>query len=98
MTVLNFTGYNLPASTEQALRMYVDEGYRPGGFLCAVLNNNLFRAVSQADTENRAALADIVKFIYNRCPQRCHGDTYDSDKYVDRVDEYCHFVRGEERA
>lgn len=96
MTALIFTGYNLPATTEHALRLYIDEGIRPGGFLCAVLNDQLFRAVSQADSENRAALADIVKFIYNRCPQACWGDDYDDDKYVDRVDQYCHFVRENE--
>ncbi len=70
---LDFSGYNIPAHTQGALTRYVTQGCLPGGFLTAVLANDLIGAVSQADEQNRAALAEIVKFIYNRLPSAAQG-------------------------
>lgn len=71
---LDFQDYdNVPEHTQGALARYVEDRLPPGGFLEAVLTNDLLRAVSRADTWNKAALADIVRFVYNRCPAGCHG-------------------------
>lgn len=72
--MLDTDGYNIPGHTRVALSAYVEEGIIPGGFLTAVLCNDLFGAVARADALNAACLVDICKFIYNRLP----GDTWGS--------------------
>ena len=64
---------DVPVHTQGALLRYLENGYRPGDFLTAVLSHDLFGAVAHADGENQLALAAIVKFIYNYCPGNCHG-------------------------
>lgn len=71
---LDFTDYDdVPQHTQDALARYVEDRLEPGGFLQAVLTNDLFRAVSRADIVNQQRLPAIVRFIYNRCPMGCHG-------------------------
>ena len=57
----------------QALRAYADHGVEPGGFLTAVLENNLMEAVSRADNYNVRGLYEICCYVYNRLPSNCHG-------------------------
>ncbi|MCA1800188.1 MAG: hypothetical protein LC650_02735 [Actinobacteria bacterium] len=75
MAYLDFTGYNIPSHTQGSLERYAAQGIAPGGFLTAVLTNNLFGAVSRADDYNLEALTEIVRFVYNRMPMSCHGST-----------------------
>ena len=79
---LNFEGYDLPWHTRDALVRYVEQGVYPGGFLTAVLCNELFLAVAHADSENQRALADIVKFIYNRVPTGAWGSAQATRDWV----------------
>ena len=57
----------------EALRNYVERGHRPGGFLCAVLRNDLVDAVCRADPDNFGGLKQIVLWIYNDAPAKCWG-------------------------
>lgn len=70
---MNFGNYNIPDLTQDALTRYVEHGIKPGGFLTAVLSNDLFGAFSRADPLNAAAMQDIVKFIYNELPAGAWG-------------------------
>lgn len=54
---------NIPEHTKYALDLWVNDHLPTGGFLEAVINNNLEVAVARADDENRVALADIVVYI-----------------------------------
>lgn len=63
----------VPIHTMGAIRRYVDEGIPTGHFLAAVFSNDLFGAFGKADLENRAAMFDIVSWIYNNEPGGCHG-------------------------
>ena len=45
----------------------------PGGFVTAVLSNDLFEACGRADTQNSAQLDLICRFIYNNIPRGCYG-------------------------
>jgi hypothetical protein len=63
----------IPAHTKAALDRYVEHKILPGGFLMKVLSNDLFGAVGQADSENAAALPDIVRYIYNQLPANAWG-------------------------
>lgn len=61
----------LPEHMQGAAQRYVEKGLPPGDFLTAVIENNLFLAVSHADEENQKALATWVKFFYNEAPGNC---------------------------
>lgn len=63
----------IPAHTKMALNNYVENKYSPGGFLWAVLSNDLFGAVGLADKQNREALSEIVSYVYNYLPSNSWG-------------------------
>jgi hypothetical protein len=82
----------IPSHTKAALDRYVNQKYLPGGFLMAVLSNDLFGAVGRADSENLAALPDIVKYVYNQMPANSWGSQelvykFVEDAFYNRVKE-----------
>lgn len=60
-------------STVGSLARWVFKGIEPGGFLTAVLQNDLFTAVNRADARNAVALKDTVILLFNYCPTGCYG-------------------------
>lgn len=52
---------------------YVEHGVPPGGFLLAVLENNLKEAFIRADEENRIDMFEIVRYLYNEVPHAAQG-------------------------
>ena len=100
--MLDFSGYEgIPEHTKYSLSLYVEEGYFPGGFLKAVLCNNLMDAIGHADSENLAALPDIARYVYNRIPCGVWGSEdkmgeYSTNKLYERLGkETLDFVHGE---
>jgi len=73
---------NISEYTLGALRRYVDDKLQPGGFLTAVLENDLFGAFARADHLNQVTMFQIVKHIFNNEPSGCHG-------YKGVVEEWC---------
>jgi len=63
----------VPLLVLDSLDRYVQHHIQPGGFLTAVLENNLKEALGRADSQNRYALFDIVMYIYNEIPFQCWG-------------------------
>lgn len=57
----------------RALGRYVLHGIAPGGFLLAVLENDLMEATERADQENLRNLPAYAAFLYNEVPGSCHG-------------------------
>ena len=64
---------NIPELTLGGLDRYVNNKIAPGGFLTAVLCNDLFGAFAKADNWNQAAMFDICRYIYNDLPSVCWG-------------------------
>lgn len=64
---------DIKQSTLGALHRYAEEGIPTGGFLRAVLSNDLREAFGRADMENRATLYEIVSYCYNELPGSCWG-------------------------
>jgi hypothetical protein len=64
---------NIPKYTIEALDRYVKQKIRTGDFLYAVLTNDLFGAVGKSDMNNRKAIQDICKYVYNHIPGSCWG-------------------------
>lgn len=64
---------NIPDRTLQTIKDYINHGWEPGDFVRAVLENNLALSFGRADEENREALFEIVKFVWNEIDSLCWG-------------------------
>ena len=64
---------DITAETREALDRYINDHLEPGGFLYAVLCNDLKEACARADVRNRYAIWHIVNHLYNNCPSTCWG-------------------------
>jgi len=63
----------VPEHLRDGLNRYVWWGIPVGGFLRAILGNDLRKSIVTADSESLAAIRDIVIFIHNALPSNCHG-------------------------
>lgn len=83
--------WGVPPETLSSLKRYIEQGVEIGGFLRAVLENDLFGAVNRADFANGIALLNIVRFIFNTLPYQCHGSHEKVEDWLDR--EWRTYVR-----
>ena len=58
---------------KEALEAYIATGRHPGGFLNAILCNDLMEAVARADESALDNLPHIVSWLYNEVPISCWG-------------------------
>ena len=72
---MDFDKYHIPLRMRSSISDYVNERGPVGGFLTAVLENNLKEAVAYADDLNSLLLPNYVRFFYNECPAACWGST-----------------------
>lgn len=72
--------YNTPDSSKieqrfkESIDRYVSQRIPTGGFLMAVLENNLVEAIGTADTEAMDNIRHIVCYLYNEVPSNCWGN------------------------
>jgi hypothetical protein len=59
--------------TGSAIDRYINDHLPPGGFLSAVICNDLKEAVSHADDFNMRNIPAIVAYFYNNAPGNCWG-------------------------
>ena len=67
---------------KESLDRYANDHLATGGFLRAVLANDLAGAVGRADLDNTFALVDIVRYIWNQLPSECHGSYEAVDRWL----------------
>ena len=67
----DFSG--IPAYMHAPLREYLLAGKRPGGFVTAVLENDLMTAIGRADPDNLKSLQKYVRLLHNYLPVRSYG-------------------------
>lgn len=65
-----------------SLEAYVNSRIPTGGFLHAVLSNDLQRACMKADDINKHLLFEIVSYIYNNLPMGCYGSPEKVEKWL----------------
>lgn len=63
----------VPDGIRESLARYVDHGTPLGGFLQAVIANDLVGAASRADRANAGALAAIATVVNSALPITCWG-------------------------
>lgn len=64
---------NISEGIKQSIDKYVAHRIEPGGFVRAVLENDLKGAFGKADRYNRNNMFEIVKYCYNEIPYTCWG-------------------------
>lgn len=81
----------------RALRRYADEKIETGGFLRAVLENDLKGAVDAADWGNRAALSQFVIYCFNKIPAVSWGSPAKVEKWLEkgREERASHYGKAE---
>jgi hypothetical protein len=65
----------LPEHMRDVARGYVERGYPPGGFLRAVLANDLVGAFGRADGPNAHCMGDWATWLFNEAPSACWGSS-----------------------
>ena len=83
----DFENSGVPEHTQGALMRYVNDGLHPGGFLTAVITNDLIGAVTRADRWNLDALPSIVMFMLNAMPAASIGSTENMEQWLRLVIE-----------
>ena len=73
MSRFNVDYSKLPEHMRAGAEGYVERGEEPGGFLFAVLCNNLVDAFGKADETNFARLSDWAEWLWNEAPSTCWG-------------------------
>jgi hypothetical protein len=82
-----FRQFYIPERMMGGLTRYVDHGIEPGGFLTAVISNDLKEAVSRADDENLAKLPAYVAWLYNEAPRGCWGSRENMQRWMESFRE-----------
>jgi len=77
----------MKGSTKIGIDNYVKHRLPPGGFLYAVLANDLKGAFRKADYENLRDLGEIVYYCYNNIPEVCWGSREKVQKWIENKKE-----------
>lgn len=72
---------------KSAIDLYSTNGVPTGGFLRAVLANDLMEAMGRADEENRLDIFEICQYVYNDIPANSHGSYKKVDDWMERKQE-----------
>jgi len=65
--------WRIKPDTMAEIRRYVEHRIPPGGFVHAVLANDLYRACAKADDVNRELLCDVADYVESHLPMACRG-------------------------
>lgn len=74
----------LPEHMRSPARDYVERGVRPGGFLTAVLSNDLKEAFGRADHINFQFMSDWVGWLVWNCPSGAQGSPEKVAAWIER--------------
>lgn len=77
--------YEVPSHLRPGLERYIKDGIRPGGFLSAIIANDLREAVLRAATvATFESILGIVKFLCFECPDPSHGSPEKFEAWINR--------------
>lgn len=72
----------------KALYGHIEHGHPTGGFLYAVLSNDLKESIARADVDSRLAMFNVVEFLYNFAPDPCWGSPEKVKTWQEKCREY----------
>jgi hypothetical protein len=74
--------HGAPPKVVDAIKRYVDSRLPPGGFVTAVLANDLRESLVRADHINRHYIREIVTYCWNEIPASCWGSYEKVDMWL----------------
>jgi hypothetical protein len=81
-----FQDRSVPEHDHGSLVRYILDGVIPGGFLQAVLSNDLREACARADDQNLFAIPVIVAWLYNYAPANCWGSKLHMETHAGAIE------------
>ena len=88
-----FQEFYIPERMMVSIKRYIEDKCPPGGFLTAVIENNLSDAVGRADGENLRNLPAFVAYFYNKAPADCWGSPEKMNRWlapgIKEIEGYC---------
>ncbi|MGV9205606.1 MAG: hypothetical protein ACOC44_16465 [Promethearchaeia archaeon] len=75
--------YHIPDYMVKGLVDYIVYGKSPGGFLNALLRGDLFLVFAIADSNNKNAIENYVRFLHNVPPSICYGNDEKIIKWIE---------------
>ena len=70
---LKMSEYGIPKYMHDSIINYYENGWSPGSFLEAIINNDLREAVGRADDTNIDCLKAYIMWFYNQAPSGTWG-------------------------
>lgn len=77
-----FKDFHIPERMMSSIKLYINERVEPGGFLTAVIQNNLKEAVGKADEENIGNIPAFIVYFYNEAPAACWGSLENMEAWL----------------
>ena len=77
----------IPEHMMDAIDRYVDHGINPGGFLTAVICNDLAGAFQAADHINKPIIEEYMWYFWNDTPSPCWGSEAKMRVWIERQRE-----------
>jgi len=74
---------NIPVYMRKPLVVYLIDGYRPGGFLAAVISNNFKEVCGRADDTNRNFLVSYAYVMVHGLPAHAQGSDERYEKWIE---------------
>lgn len=72
----------LPEGLRDGVKLYIEDGIKPGSFLTAVVCNDLKESFGRADENSIRRMFDIVSFFYNEVPLNCWGSKKNMETWM----------------
>ena len=72
------------SSMATGVKLYLEHGIKPGGFLTAIICNDLFGAITRADMLNIELIADWVFFFHNHAPSGSYGSEKIMNDWIEK--------------
>lgn len=63
----------LPEHLRTGMRLWIEQGIRPGGFLRSVVTNDLIQASLRADGISKQHLSEIARWLVHNAPEGSFG-------------------------
>ena len=83
---LNYDEEYVPEHIRAGITNYFELGLHPGGFVSAVIANDLTRAVQSADHENRKHISSIARWIAFNAPTGSRGSWEAVENWIEDTD------------
>lgn len=82
--VLETLAASLPPRIRDSIDLFVWHGVPTGGFVRAVLSNDLMGAIRRADSDSLQSLGLICLYVYNAVPSVCCGSSEAVNSHLER--------------